>query len=380
MPGNRLRDEKLPRGVSKVRRQNGIAYEARYTDPSGKQKQKTFRTKTEARQFIESTRTKVREGTFVDPRAGKIRVAEAAQRYLAAASVRHRDATRALYDSLYRQHLAPAFGTRYLSSLTTDDVQVWVTKLHQTHAAGTTHAAFNLLKRIVKHAKAPSTFLDDVTLPERSHGEARFLTPSQIATLADSVPPRYRALVLTGAIAGLRWGELVGLKTARLNLLARPATIQVAEQLTEVNGHFSIAPPKTRQSRRTVAIPTELAEELARHLALFSPNVHELVFAGPNGSPLRRSNFARRVWRPALKRAGLAHIPFHALRHTAAALMIATGAHPKTIQVRLGHATLRMTMDLYGHLFPNHDEDLVAGLGALMATRPASEAKVVALR
>jgi integrase len=60
--------------------------------------------------------------------------------------------------------------------------------------------------------------------------------------------------------------------------------------------------------------------------------------------------------------------------------MIATGAHPKTIQVRLGHATLRMTMDLYGHLFPNHDEDLVAGLGALMAVPPSPTAAVVELR
>jgi integrase len=133
-------------------------------------------------------------------------------------------------------------------------VQSWVTKLHASHAAGTTIAAFNLLKRIVKHTKANATFLDDVTLPERSHGEAQFLTPEQIATLADAVPARYRALVLTGAIAGLRWGELVGLKVQRLNLLARPPTIQVAEQLTEVSGRFSIA--RRRPGRAAARSPS----------------------------------------------------------------------------------------------------------------------------
>jgi integrase len=181
------------------------------------------------------------------------------------------------------------------------------------------------------------------------------------------------------AYTGMRWGELAGLRTDRLNLLRKQ--VQVSEILVEVDGRHSFGPPKTKESRRTIALNAKLVEALAEHLRLFPPNVHVgLVFTGPNGSPLRRSNFARRVWRPACKRVGLDGVSFHSLRHTAATLMIAGGADAKKVQRRLGHANIRMTYDLYGHLLPEADEEVAAGLDELWrAVQPAPTAAVVEL-
>jgi integrase len=90
--------------------------------------------------------------------------------------------------------------------------------------------------------------------------------------------------------------------------------------------------------------------ELEAHLERYSTNA-DLVFAGRDGGPLRRNNFRRRVLLPAAEASGLSPLRFHDLRHTAAGLMIAQNVHLKVIQSRLGHSSITVTMDTYGHLF-----------------------------
>ncbi len=109
-----------------------------------------------------------------------------------------------------------------------------------------------------------------------------------------------------------------------------------------------------------------LRELLAEHLAR---NVDEdpdaLVFTSPEGQPLRNSNFRRRVWHRAVADAGLPDgLRIHDLRHTCASLLIAQGAHPKAVQVHLGHSSISVTMDRYGHLFPSDMEALASALDA----------------
>src|SRR5207247_7581558 len=82
---------------------------------------------------------------------------------------------------------------------------------------------------------------------------------------------------------------------------------------------------------------------------------------GPKGALLRRSGF-RRVWSKACVQARLDGLVFHELRHTAAALAIAQGAHPLAIRERLGHSSITVTMDRYGGLFPRLDEAIAEGL------------------
>jgi integrase len=140
-----------------------------------------------------------------------------------------------------------------------------------------------------------------VPLPKVEREEMRFLTPAEVATLADAIQPRYRALVLVGAYGGLRIGELAGLRRSRVDL--RRGTVTVAEIVVEVRGVLHIGPPKPRASRRTVGLPRFVVEELAAHLA--GPGDSDaFVFTAPQGGPLRVTGSglgcgARRPGRPA---------------------------------------------------------------------------------
>ena len=132
-------------------------------------------------------------------------------------------------------------------------------------------------------------------------------------------------------------------------------------------GKVYVGPLKTKESRRVVTIPAFLADELGQHPS-GSGATDDLVFPAPEGGYLRRANFRRRLWAPAVERAGISPAPtFHHLRHTAVALAIAQGAHPKAIQSRMGHASITTTLNLYGHLFPSLDVELAERLDDVRA-------------
>ncbi len=106
-------------------------------------------------------------------------------------------------------------------------------------------------------------------------------------------------------------------------------------------------------------MPAFLRDVLNEHLASAPTDPAELVFTSPEGQPLRSLNFARTVWKPAVAAARLPEgLRIHDLRHTAAALMIAQGAHPEAVKRHLGHSSITVTMDTYGHLFPSEAEAL----------------------
>jgi integrase len=107
---------------------------------------------------------------------------------------------------------------------------------------------------------------------------------------------------------------------------------------------------------------------LAAHLTGVERERESLVFKGPQGGPLRHSNFRGRVWLPAVEAASLPEdLRIHDLRHTCAALLVAQGAHPKAIQAHLGHSSIQVTLDLYGHIFPDEMDRLAERLDAAYA-------------
>ena len=197
--------------------------------------------------------------------------------------------------------------------------------------------------------------------PSVPRSDMRFCAPDQVSELAESIDPHYRCLVYVAAYTGLRWGELAGLKRKRVDLLHRELT--VVEQLTELNGRLEIGPPKTEAGRRKVKLSPFLAEMLREQIANSGePGPDALVFVTKSGEAMRRVNFRRRYWLPAVRTAGLEGLVFHELRHTAVALAIANGAHAKAIQQRMGHSSVMVTLDRYGHLLPALDDQIADGL------------------
>ncbi|MGH3443073.1 MAG: tyrosine-type recombinase/integrase [Nitriliruptorales bacterium] len=207
-----------------------------------------------------------------------------------------------------------------------------------------------------------------VALPRVGRAERHFLAAEQVDELAEAIGERYGALVYVLAYGGLRFGEAVALRRKRCELLRR--RLRIEEAATEVGANLIWGSPKTH-AVRSVSLPPFVVQELAHHLEAVEDTPDALVFTAPvSGGPLRNSDFRRYVWKPAVRAAGLpGALTPHELRHTAASLLIAQGANPKSIQAHLGHSTITTTFDLYGHLFEGHLDDVMGQLDAAHRSR-----------
>lgn len=210
--------------------------------------------------------------------------------------------------------------------------------------------------------------VERLSLPRLEREEMRFLDVDEVWRLTEEIGPDYRAFVLLAGYGGLRLGELLGLRWRNVDLLRR--NVKVVETLTDLAGHLSFGPPKTSAAVRTIALPRFVCDELGT-LAQRAANRDDLVFLSPDGHSCRASLLRRRIWAPAVDRAGLTPLRMHDLRHTAISLWIAAGANPKQIAVRAGHTSVSVVLDRYGHLLPQHDDALIA---ALERPRPGAQA------
>jgi integrase len=285
-------------------------------------------------------------------------------------------------ETYLRLYVLPRFGDLPLAAIGQRDVRAWVADLASRELApATVVKAYHLLGKVLAGAVDAGMIAQSpcrrVSLPKVEREEMRFLTPVEIARLADAIRPSYRALVLVAAYGGLRIGELAGLRRERVDLLR--GTVEVAQIMTEVAGKLQVGPPKTRASRRTVGLPRAVVDALAGHLAP-GGEPSDFVFTSPQGGPLRVTSFRYRIWRPATTAAGLDGLRIHDLRHTAVALWIAAGASPKEVAVRAGHASVSFTLDRYGHLYPESDATLRDRLDAFFtAGRTVDEGVVIDL-
>jgi integrase len=214
-----------------------------------------------------------------------------------------------------------------------------------------------------------------VKLPKAQRREMGFLDAVQVEALADAIDPRYPTLVRVAAYTGLRPCELVALRVGRLDLLR--GTVRVTEAAPEVAGRLEWGGVKTHEAR-TVRLPRFLSEELGAYLAGRPHGPDDLVFTAPLGGPLRESKFVPGYFKPAVRAVGLpATLRFYDLRHTAASLLIREGASVKAVQKQLGHATASITLDTYGHLFPDELDQLAERLedvrARALAARRAAE-------
>jgi integrase len=341
-----------------------------YRDETGKRRSRTFDRRAEAKAWLAAEATDRARGQWVDPRGGTVLFSTWAEQWLAARLVR--PTTLASDHARYANHLAPAFGAVPLREISPLRVKAYIAELAARRAPATVRHVHALLSSILSAAVDEGLLLHNpcrrTSLPRSSPPPQTFLSPDEIARLAGVIDPHYRQLVITAAGTGLRWGELVGLSPAAVDLLH--GRLYVDRTLVDINGALSFGEPKTRGSRRVVSLSRTLVDGLTEQL---SRATTQLMFPSPTGEPLRRSNFYHRTWRPAVRAAGFAPAPrFHDLRHSHVAMLIAAGVPVKAIQERLGHASIVMTMDRYGHLLQTVDATLLEAVDAgLRASRVA---------
>jgi integrase len=352
--------------VASIRKRNG-SYQVRYRDPNGRMRSKTFRRKIDATHFAQTIEADKARGDWLDPRLARMTFGRYVEEWRPAIA-NLKPTTRAGYESLLRAHLLRAFGNAPLGKIKPKDVQAFIADLERRELSpARIRQAYRLLSMILKSAvesdyiaKSPCV---GIRLRKWTKKPANYLSAEEVRRLATAAGPEYETLILLLAYGGLRWGETIALRRGRCNLLKR--NIEILESASEADGQLHFGDTKTYE-HRTVPLPVFLVEKLARHLEKVPRDPEALVFTTRNSQPLRGSNWRRRVWFPALEAAGLPpETRIHDLRHTCASLLIEQGHSPKAVRAHLGHSSITVTMDTYGHLYREERERIAAGLQAV---------------
>jgi integrase len=347
----------------------GRVYDVRYRGPDGREISRTFLTKRDALEFEAQQRTAKSRGTWIDPRGSKITMRELGAEWLESNPAK-RDSTWARDESALRVHVYPDIGDRTIGSLTPVDIRRLVTKWSEDLAPrsvrriyGALRAALNYAVEVDRLARTPCR---GIHLPAAEPVKGLVPDPVQLIELADAIDPDYSAMIWLGAVLGLRWGEVAGLRVGNVDMLRK--TVTIAEQVTRSRGGAGdIGPPKSAAARRTISIPNELADELSGHMksmGLTGADPDELLFPNHDGRPLDYSNWRGRVWEPAAEAVGMAGLNFHDLRRTNATAMVAEGVDVKTAQARLGHTDPRLTLAIYAQATTEGDRSAASKLGA----------------
>jgi len=340
-------------------------WQVRYIDPSGRERSKTYRRKVDAEKFLIHVEAQKQRAEWINPELSSTLFEGWAEGWLANRT-HLKPKTFSGYESLLNVHILPRFGSSRLDRIDSLSIEEWVADLKASGlSASRIRQAHNVLSQILKTAVRarylPANSAEGIDLPRKLRREELFLSPAEVDRLASQVVEEYRTLIYVFAYGALRWGEAIALRRRRVDVLR--GNLEVAESLAEVGGDLHFGPTKNYRNR-IVTLPRFLREMLNHQLVTYAaPDPDALLFTASNGSPMRNSNFSSNVWRPAVQAAALpTGLRVHDLRHTAVAILISQGVHPEAIKRFLGHSSIMVTMDIYGHLFPSEQEALAKAL------------------
>lgn len=336
----------------------------RWYGPDGSPKMKTFSRRVDADAERSRLEARLGDGSYRDPAAARAKFSEIAEAWLAAQAHLKRS-TRNRYRGMLDLHILPRWGTTPLDRIRYDDVAQWLADLSAGRtatgrklSARSVRKAYVVLSSVlgyaVKSQRLSHNPVVDIPLPRAAEAEHVYLDVVQVEALAESAGS-YGLFIRLLSYTGLRWGEASALTVGRVDLDARRA--HVVQAYVDEKGVLHLDTPKNHE-RRSVPLPRFLLAELAAHINGRTPD--QLLFTAPQGGPLRISNFRSRFFDRAVRAAELGHLHLtpHKLRHSAASLAIASGADVNVIQTMLGHKSATLTLDVYGHLFPDRLDEV----------------------
>ncbi len=347
-------------------------YDVRLRRPDGTTCTRTFRTRKQADVYERAERNARDRGSWTDPGAGAITVAEYVEVWLEGRTVRgHAVAPRTAetYRYLLAHYLLPCYGSTPLNKIMVQSVRSWHAGLTRTAARSIPPKAYRLLHAVLASAVDDGLIGTNLCRIKGGGSERTAERPTlgiaEVAALAEAIEPRWRAMVLLAAYGELRFGELVGLRRREADLLHRE--VIVAEQLIELPGGEQVrTPPKSEAGRRKVSLPAFVAEELGGHMDSFvASDVDAPLFAVSRGGLPTRRNWSR-IWSRARTKADLTEtVHIHDLRHAGATLAAQTGATTKKLMARLGHASPTAAL-IYQHAVQDRDKTIADQLDLLV--------------
>jgi integrase len=358
------------------KRQPPGRWRVRWYGPDGKGKSATFQKLPEAENHVHEVEAKMRDGSYRDASAGKATLRDVYEKWRGTLGGLE-PTTRETYLDTWRVHVEPRWGDYQVRRIEWEDIAEWVGHLAEgSHGCrkvgpGRIQKIHLVLSLVLGHAVRAKRIAVNpaagVPLPRPVPQDHVYLTHAQVDRLAEAAH-EYRLLLLLLAYTGLRWGEVSAVTVGAVDTTARRLAVRQAYKKTR--GGLVLGLPKTHE-RRKVPLLRSLALELEKLTK--DRDAAELLFTAPEGGPLYGDNFRTRVFNPAVKAAGLAGLGVtpHKLRHTAASLGIASGADVKVVQTMLGHKSAAMTLDTYGHLFPDRLDEVADRLDLERARRDA---------
>ncbi|MGC4960033.1 tyrosine-type recombinase/integrase [Gordonia sp. DT101] len=377
---------------------------ARYVGTDGEEHTKSFRTQKQAKEWLADQSAAVTRGEWIDPTKSAMTVGTVAETWLAGNKAKTA-ATAASYAAVWTRHVKPRWGAVALAQVDHDEIVAWVGGLtegtaetsHKGLSASSVRHCHAVLSQIlgiaVRSKRLRSNPAKDVPLPRMPIADKVFLSAAEIEQVghaADYLAATVRRRIAAGkaseipadwsavevpvsepglalrvlGLCGLRFGELAGLRVSRVDLDKRRMIIDTA--VAEVSGRVVIGAPKNRKSRE-VPIPAALVPLLRVQIEKRGPG--DYVFTTGGGGPLRRNNFSKRVFAPARDLAGAdGDATLHSLRHSFASITLTSGIPPKQVQEWMGHHSLTLTADVYGHLFASETERAMTLLDRAIGT------------
>jgi integrase len=345
-----------------------------YFDQQRNRHIRTFARKKEADQYQASVKVDVGRGVHTAP-SKSITIAQAAADWITAVTAEGRERTTIeQYQQHVKLHIVPQIGHIKLAHLTTPRVESFKDHLLTSMSHAMARKVLRSLKTILKDARrrgnVAQNVASDTKIKPVTRGKQRikagrdFPLPQEVRAMIEAAQGRRRAVIVVLAFAGLRASELRGLRWQDVNL--NRGTIHVEQR---ADRYGSIGHPKSEAGERTVPVGPIVINTLKEwKLKSSKSSTTDLVFATASGKPDGRNNLVQRVFHPVQIAAKVVtkdgkpkYSGLHSLRHFYASWLINRKQDGglelplKTVQARLGHATLAMTADTYSHLFPEID-------------------------
>ena len=358
-------------------------------DQNGQRKQRWhsgFDTKGAASRALTEILGRVLAGAYVEP--SKVSLSSFMREWLEAARVSLRLSTWQSYRTNVEAYVIPRLGTTPLQAVTPAMLNNLYADLL---ASGRARQPGPLSARTVRYThtiirKALATAVqwdrltrnpaEQATAPRHHTPKMTCWTAEELRTFLKHVEDdRLYAAWVLAATTGLRRGELLGLRWQDVDLDALPhGRIAITQALLAVRNRLSFSEPKTRSSRRSVALDQWTQQALQVHRACQREERMEtgiranndLVFTREDGEPLHPDLFSRDAFQRHARAAGLPRIRFHDLRHSYATLALQAGVPAKVVSDRLGHSTISITLDTYSHVLPGLQEDAAEKVAALV--------------
>lgn len=324
-----------------------------FYDQHGKRRLKTLPegiSKKEARKVVREIEAQVERGMYL-PKSRIPVFSEVAEDWLKYKKPNIRHSTFEQYRGHVRNHFTPYFGNTKINQINFSAIEKFIA--HAT-AQGVIPPTLKkllitlggILKYAVRKKFCEYNPVSEIEKPKATkRKQVDFLRPEEVRALFEHAKDqKFRALFTLAVLSGMRQGELLGLEWTDIDWF----NCQVHVRRTY--NHGRLYEPKSETSRRAIDLGPSVMAELKKWKLGCPPNELDIVFPNEAGKHMDTNGLLKRNFQAALRRAGLRKTRFHDLRHTYASLLIDQGEHPKYFQVQMGHSSIKVTMDTYGHL------------------------------